>query len=179
MRLLFLLISALLLAPVFADPVEDIFGAGVFSTSWGMTKDEIQTIHPESEYVENKKFNIKSVILKGDKPVLGIKRDEDSQIVFSLDYSGKLNKITIGFGDEDYATLLLKLNQLLGAGTDDLKLQAKTMGMVMGVKYWEGNNKTKVLLFSSKSGAFSSYKATLSIEVPPSGEVDKKSLGLD
>jgi hypothetical protein len=145
-----------------------------------MTKEEIQSIHPESKYFENESLSIKNIALKNGKSVLGVERSKDSNIIFSMDFNGKLHKVTIEFGTKDYAPLLLKLNQLLGSGTNDLNLQANSMGMIMGAKYWGGNDGTKVLLFSATDGGiFSDYKSTLVVERPLKANIDKKSLGLN
>lgn len=177
MRFLFVLLL-IFSSVAHADNVKEIFGNGIFETSWGASLDEVRASHPDGEFKQTSGMNIYNVI--NDREVLSVERKKNA-ISFLFTPDMKLYSIITEFKDSAYGSLLIKLSSLLGDinKNNDLEMAAKTGGMTTGYTSWASDDgSVKVSVYMAQAGLFSRAKTFLRVENTVKTSATKESLGL-
>lgn len=95
-----------------AGEIYNVFGGGVFETKWGQTLQDIQKTFPSAK---TKHYgDITQIIIEDDRKVFGLERDAKSKIHFAFDSEERLNGVAVYFTDDQFSTLLNKLQTLFG-----------------------------------------------------------------
>jgi len=84
-----------------AKLINDIFGGGLLDVQWGMTLDQVKSVHPGGK--SNNLLGRTQYYITDGRTLFGIERDKDAFINFIFSADGKLSEISIkmpdGWGD--------------------------------------------------------------------------------
>jgi hypothetical protein len=165
------LIAVLLVEPVYAGEIADVFGDGVFSTRWGYGFQEVQEQFPSARGMGSEPNAYLQV--KDGRTVFSVKRKNNSLLTFGFDSLGRLSSVAVEFDGNDFPELLNRLDTSFGPHTNE----ENDLGAVI-VK-WPEDNGVKL----SMVGMPGTWKMDLTLGIEYLGldkpEVSKESLGLD
>jgi hypothetical protein len=109
--LLFLLLTLTHLN-VSAGEIYNVFGVGVFGTTWGDTASDVKRTFPNGEVEQY--GDIIQIVIKDSRSIFGIARDDKAFIRFGFDAESRLNAVVVYFNAEHYGSLLGKVVTLFG-----------------------------------------------------------------
>ena len=109
------------------DPIDKLFGEGIFGTTWGSPLSEVRALHPEGS---NEEFDHDMTMLiegeegsyvtnisgsnyhvRDDRAIFGLDRGLDDELIFTF-YDGQLTHISIEF--PDCPKLMSRLPRVIG-----------------------------------------------------------------
>lgn len=168
-----LLLTALMAASGVSDAktMAEIFGGGVFDTSWGMSIDEVKAIHPSGKTQEV--FGTIRYFIKDDRNVFGIEREKDSFIGFIFGTDKKLIGVSIGMpsGTGDFGRAQNSITTAIGVESEAVHNSA-------GVPITRWNDGTGIEISLMQTSGIFSTSVTLTIEAKPTPkDTTKEALG--
>jgi hypothetical protein len=104
-----------------ADNINQLFGDGIFETTWGQSFEELTERFPSGQTIPVSKLDlvtaadiVKVLEVKDGRTVLGLERKNGYTINYNLDGSDKLKQIRVQFRAFDHTEILHILQSTLG-----------------------------------------------------------------
>ena len=139
-----------------ADNINQIFGDGIFETTWGQSFEELAEYFPSGQTKPVSRLDLvtpadigKVLVVKDGRAVLGLERKNGYTINYNFDESDKLKQIRVQFRNSDYKEIFRILESTLG------KTKRETArGVSAGYARWVNDKETiSVTLFSGAKRA--------------------------
>jgi len=154
-----------------AKTMSEIFGDGVFGTTWGMSIDKVKAIFPSGNTQEV--FGTQRYFIKDGRSIFGIDREKDSFIGFLFGTDKKLVGVSIGMpsGTGDFAKAQNSITTAIGVESKPAKNSA-------GVPITRWNDGTGIEIGLMQTSGMFSQSVTLTIEKKPTPkDTTKEALG--
>ncbi|MFC1626427.1 hypothetical protein ACFL19_01850 [Pseudomonadota bacterium] len=168
-----LVLTGLIAVPSFSDAktMLEIFGHGVFDTSWGMSIDEVKAIHPSGKTQEV--FGTTRYFITDGRSLFGIEREKNSFIGFVFGTDEKLIGVSIGMpsGTGSFAKTQTSITTSIG-------VESKAVDNSAGVPIISWSDETGIEIKLMKTSGIFSQDVTLTIEKKPTPkDTTKEALG--